>query len=80
MAENIQRPIRNNNREIIGYEEFEVIPANNDREDGILFNTIEVPVLRTDATEEEEAVADEEAKKLLEESKNSSPSDEEPVL
>lgn len=61
--------IRDNNRDVVGEETTYQIPANNDRENGIVFNTIEVPVLYTDSTEEEEEQATEDAKKIIENEK-----------
>ena len=61
--------IRDDNRDVIGEETTYQIPANNDRENGIVFNTFEVPVLYVDSTEEEEERATEEAKQIIENEK-----------
>ena len=61
--------IRDNNRDVVGEETTYQIPANNDRDNGIVFNTVEVPVLYADSTEEEEAKATEEAKQIIENEK-----------
>ena len=63
--------IRDNNRDIVNEETVYLIPANNDRDNGIVFNTVEVPVLYKDATEEEEAEATEQALKIMEDEKSS---------
>lgn len=63
--------VRDSNRDVVSEETVYLIPANNDRDNGIVFNTVEVPVLYKDATEEEEAVATEQALKIMEDEKSS---------
>lgn len=63
-VEMVEVAIHDNNRDIIGKRTVGLVVANNDREDGIVFNTVEVPVVYTDSTTEEEEAATAKARQL----------------
>lgn len=83
---NVEKKIRDNNRDVIDHETVTMVASQNPRTEGtvkgIVFNTVEVPVLYTDASEEEEAAVTEEAKKIAETEKISEEDksvDEDPI-
>lgn len=63
-VEMVEVPIHDNNRDIIGHRTVGLVASNNDRADGIVFNTVEVPVVYTDSSTDEEEAATVKARQL----------------
>lgn len=63
-VEMVEVPIHDNNRDVIGQRTVGLVASNNDRNDGTVFNTVEVPVIYPDSTTAEEEAATAKARQI----------------